>query len=108
MEKWYVKAKKRMQERGMLVKDLGETLGLTASGAGHYLVGRRNPTPDMLRNIARALDMSIAELIEEDPDFARNDEERATLSFLRQIPEERRSSAIAMLRGLATPPPDSD
>ena len=108
MEKWYVKAKKRMQERGMLVKDLGETLGLTASGAGHYLVGRRNPTPDMLRKIARALDMSIAELIEEDPDFARNDVERATLEFLRQIPEDRIAAALAMLRGLASPPPDSD
>lgn len=92
----------------MLVKDLGEALGITASGAGHYLVGRRNHTPDMLRNIARALDMSIAELIEDDPDFARNEDERQTLAFLRQIPEDRIAAALAMLRGLANPPPDGD
>lgn len=89
----------------MLVKDLAEAIGTTASGAGHYLAGRRHPKPGMLKLIAIALDMSVSELIEDDPDFARNEEEKSVLETLRRIPVEQRQAALAMLKALSVAAP---
>lgn len=107
MEKWHEKARKRLADRGMLVKDLAELIGTTASGAGHYLSGRRHPKPGMLKNIAAALEMSLSELIEDDPDFARNSEEKLMLETLRKIPDEHKQAALAMLAALTAPPPST-
>jgi len=105
---WHVKAKRRVQEKGLSYGEIGKALGLSPSGVGHYLNGRRSPKPGMLRNLAKDLDMSLSELIEDDPSFARNDDETQFLDLLRKIPEDQRGYAMKMLRGLAAEDPATE
>lgn len=104
MTPWYVKAKELLKARDIKLAQLGDILGVSGSAAGHYLKGRRHPKPGMLKKIAEAAGVSVSELIEDDPSFARDQYEHDVLETLREIPEDRRESALAMLRGLAHPP----
>jgi len=106
MTTWQEKARALMREQKVSVKELAATLSMTPGGAGHYLSGRRQPRPGMLVKIAKRLGVSVSELIEDDPTFARDETERAALDALRAIPEPQRSAALAMLRGLASPSAD--
>jgi transcriptional regulator with XRE-family HTH domain len=100
MTPWYIKAEQLLRQKGMTIKSLSDKLGLTPSAVGHYLSGRRDPKPRMLQRIAEELSVSIAELVEDDPTFARDDLERYALKLLRDVPKDRRDAALAMLRGL--------
>lgn len=64
MENWTDRAKKRMKDLGLTQDDLRKTLGVKTRGAvGHYLGNRRQPTPDQMASLARALRMSMDELM---------------------------------------------
>jgi transcriptional regulator with XRE-family HTH domain len=93
-----------MDERGIKVKDVAEALGMTPGGAGHYLSGRRHPKPGMLAKIARRIGISVSELIEDDPSFARDAFERRVLESARDIPDDKREAALQMLRALMAEP----
>jgi transcriptional regulator with XRE-family HTH domain len=108
MTPWYEKARQILTERKMSIRALSDRLGLTPGAVGHYLRGRRQPTPGMLRKIAAELQVSVSELIEDDPTFARDDTEHQALELLRRLPRERRSAALAMLRGLTGEDPNDD
>jgi len=103
MTAWYEKARAIMRDKGMSIRELSDKLGLTPGGAGHYLSGRRHPRPGMLRQIARELNVSIAELVEDDPSFARDKNESDLLDLFRAIDEADKAAALAMLNGLAKP-----
>jgi transcriptional regulator with XRE-family HTH domain len=105
MKPWYEKARDLMARQDIKVYELADTLGMTPGGAGHYLAGRRHPKPGMLRKIAQRLGVSVSELIEDDPSFARDEDEHQALELMRQIPQEQHQAALAMLRGLAQAPP---
>ena len=60
--RWFERAKILLNNKGISVKDLASVLGVTASAAGHYLSGRRDPSPDMLKLIADTLGASIDDL----------------------------------------------
>ena len=98
--KWHETAKSLMRDRGISIRALSDTLGVTPGGAGHYLSGRRNPTPGMLKKIADAIGVSVSELIEDDPSFARDQTEHEALEAFRNIPPGNVSAALAMLRAL--------
>lgn len=100
MVPWYVKARTVMAARDISIRVLSDALHLTPGAVGHYLSGRRHPKPGMLRQIAKELHVSVSELIEDDPSFARDDLEKEALDLLRLVPESQRSAALAMLRGL--------
>ncbi|MBK6800470.1 MAG: helix-turn-helix domain-containing protein [Novosphingobium sp.] len=62
-DQWFDRAKDRLEEKGMILKDFAMAIGITPGGAGHYLSGRRQPTPAMLKKIADVLDMTPNHLI---------------------------------------------
>jgi transcriptional regulator with XRE-family HTH domain len=105
MTPWYEKARTILHAKGMNMRELSEALHLTPGAVGHYLAGRRSPKPGMLRQIAKELGVSVAELIEDDPTFARDDTEKEALELLRRVPEPQRTAALAMLKGLSEPDP---
>jgi transcriptional regulator with XRE-family HTH domain len=106
MTPWYIKARAIADARGVTIKSIADALHLTPGAVGHYLAGRRHPKPGMLRQIAKELHVSVSELIEDDPSFARDETEKEALDLLRLVPESQRSAALAMLRGLGDPPKD--
>lgn len=61
---WYEKAKKIMDAKGIRQHELLDVFGVTTRGAvGHYLSGRRTPSPEQLRSLAAKLSISIDELM---------------------------------------------
>ena len=101
MKNWNEKARDVMKIRNVTIREIADTLGMTPGGVGHYLSGRRHPNPGMLKKIAKRIGVSVSELIEDDPMFARDQVEHDALDALRKIPRENLAAAIAMLRGLA-------
>ena len=100
MTPWYDKAREIMRDKDMNIRELSDRLGLTPGGAGHYLSGRRHPKPGMLRQIAKELNVSIAELVEDDPSFARDAKESELLDLFRAVDDADKAAALAMLKGL--------
>lgn len=59
MEAWYDRAKARMRELGITQEALKQVLGVSTRGAvGHYLTGRRQPTPAQMEALSRTLHIS--------------------------------------------------
>jgi transcriptional regulator with XRE-family HTH domain len=64
MDEWYVRAKARMSELGITQEDLLPVFGVTTRGAvGHYLSGRRDPSPSVMVKLADRLGMGLDELL---------------------------------------------
>ncbi len=64
MEPWYERAKARMTELGVTQDDLKKPLEVETRGAvGHYLNGRRDPSPHQLAALAKTLRVSLDELL---------------------------------------------
>jgi transcriptional regulator with XRE-family HTH domain len=99
---WYIVAKARLEARDDLnITSLAERLGIGRSGLGHYLAGRREPSTAMLRKIAKELGVSVSELVENDPTYARDEIEHKVLDALRELPDDKRTDALAILEALA-------
>jgi len=58
--RWYEAAKERVREVGLPLSALKAALGVSTSAAvGHYLSGRRDPSPTQLKALADALGMNV-------------------------------------------------
>lgn len=69
---WYARAKKRMKEKGVTQEDLIALFGVATRGAvGHYLNGRREPSPLSLPKLADRLEMSLDELLRGPPPISK-------------------------------------
>ena len=108
MKKWHDKAREIMVANEITTNDLAETLGMTPGGVRHYLNGRREPKPGVLGKIARRLGVSMSELTEDDPRFARDRTEERILDLLRDLDPAAKDAAIRMLEGLAAPAKPAD
>jgi SOS-response transcriptional repressor LexA len=62
MDKWYLIAKNLLKKKGGGYKGLAEHLDVEVATVGHYMTGRRNPTPEQLLNIADYLNVGMSAL----------------------------------------------
>ena len=104
MERWFIKAKRELESRGLIYDDLAAHLGVSTGAVGHYMVGRREPTLEQLRKIAGFLNMSLSELLESDPFFLIDDNEKSLISVFRSLTEDDRSTALRLLDAMKKPP----
>lgn len=70
---------------------------------GHWFTGRRQPQLDNLRKLADILDVSLAALVAEDPEYAQTAEEKLALRMMRDASPEVRQAILAMLRAMQGP-----
>ena len=107
MKTWYQKAREIMRANDISTQDLADALGVTAPAARHYLNGTRHPKPGALGKIAKRLGVSMSELTEDDPRFARDKEEERMLDLMREMDPASKEAALRMLEGLSGyhPPP---
>lgn len=57
---WHINARNIIQQQGVIQKDLAPVLGVKTVGAvGHYLRGKRQPTPQQLKNLADHLGVKV-------------------------------------------------
>lgn len=64
---WKEKVKKLMIEKNISQKKLSELSGITESSVCRYLKGDRTPRIDIVVNFAKALDVEVDYLLEEEP-----------------------------------------
>lgn len=57
------KIAKARKDKGMTQQALAQAVGLTQGAVAHWESGRREPSLAMLRKIAKALGVQVAELI---------------------------------------------
>ena len=101
MTTWNEKAKALIQARGMKYRPFAEALDISESAFGHYLNGRRKVRIEQLRIIAKILQVSIMELIEDDPYWIVDDNERTLIDAFRALPEEESAVIMKMVRNAA-------
>lgn len=71
---WYDRAKRKMRELGLTQEDLKKPLGVKTRGAvGHYLTGRRDPSPQQLQELAAKLKINVDELLRGTPTSVKED-----------------------------------
>ncbi|EAZ97298.1 helix-turn-helix domain-containing protein [Marinobacter sp. ELB17] len=63
-ETWYARAKLEMERKSITQESLTSILGVATRGAvGHYLSGRRDPSPQQLVDLSGALDVNVGWLM---------------------------------------------
>ena len=97
---WYVKAKAALKEQGLIYEDVARQLHITYSAVGHYLAGRREPSLEQVKTIARMVDKSISELCGEDAYFVVKIDEQRLLDAFRHLSEEEQEIALKMLSAI--------
>ena len=87
MTTWNEKAKLLITSRGLKYRQFAEALEVSESAFGHYLSGRRNARLEQIRIIARELQMFVMELIEDDPYWIVDEDERTLIDSYRSLPK---------------------
>jgi len=99
---WYVKAKAKLREERHRSPDktqswLANELGISESSVSHYFSGRHSPNLRTIKRIAELLNLSLAELIEDDDSICQDRSELGVLRNLRALPEDKRKQLIELI-----------
>ncbi len=97
---WYTKAKAALKERGLIYDDVAQALHVTVSAVGHYLSGRREPSLEQVKTIARMVDKSISELCGEDAYFVVKTDEQRLIDAFRQLSDDEQKFLLKQLTGI--------
>lgn len=94
--RWYTKAitiarDRKGWSRADLVRDIARVTVSSDSAAYAWLNGNREPPLEVIRRIAKeCLGVSIGELIEDDPYFLTDEQERELMDGFRELTQEQR------------------
>ena len=100
VSKWTDRVKARLKAKKMRQLDLALTLGVTESAVSQYLKGKIQPSFRVFRDMAKALDMSLSELMGDDARFYSNKQQIKAADLMAGIPEDQQEIAIKMLESL--------
>ncbi|NCC23529.1 MAG: XRE family transcriptional regulator [Alphaproteobacteria bacterium] len=103
---WYVVAKTLAKQREISYQSMADRLGVSKATVGHWFTGRNRATLDVIKEIARMLDVPLTELVAEDAYYLTDEHERALIERYRKIPPELRKHAAKILDGLVPKPED--
>ena len=96
---WYEVARALLKNKGMTYADLAVILDVTTGTVGHWMVGRREPTIEQIKKIAKVLDKSVSELCGEDLYFLTDISERQVIDTWRTLSPDQRALILGMLKG---------
>ena len=94
---WYEVARTLLKDRDMTYADLAAILNVTTGTVGHWMVGRREPTLEQVKAIAKVVDKSVSELCGEDVYFLTNQAERDVIDTWRSLAPDQRALLARML-----------
>lgn len=100
MTSWHQKAKALLKAKRVKYADVAEALCVGESAVGHYLNGRREPSIEQVRTIARLAGVSMSELVGEDAYFLVNKSERDLIDDFRGLSQAEREIASRMIHSL--------
>jgi transcriptional regulator with XRE-family HTH domain len=103
--KWYDRARKALRESGVTFEEVATATGVTRPAVGHWLSGRREPSVDELRTIARMAGLSLDQMCGDDPRFLTSALDKELFDAARELDEEAKRVLLATARALAKPSP---
>ena len=96
------KLQQARKAKGMTIADVARAMPEVGPAiVGHWFRGKRKPQLDNLRRLADILEVSMAALVADDPDFAQTAEEKLGLRLLRDMTPEMRQAILAMMKAQA-------
>lgn len=107
---WHIKAKARLKELGRTQAWLANEVKSSEPAISLWFKGVHNPSLTKLKRIAHLLDMSFAELVEDDDAICQDQAELDVLRALRAIPADKRTQLHDLIQiylkgSLPAPPP---
>jgi transcriptional regulator with XRE-family HTH domain len=97
---WYEVANDIRRQKGITLQDIANALNVTEGAVGHWLRGRRDVRYETIKRIANVLNVPVTTLTENDPNFARTDDERNLLDKFREIPDEKKADLLRIIEAL--------
>lgn len=94
---WHIKAKARLKELGRTQAWLAGEVKASPPAVSLWFKGTHNPNLGKIKRIAEILDMSFAELVEDDDAICQDLHELMTLRNLRTLPEDKRQQIMEFI-----------
>ncbi len=86
------------ESAGLSISDVARRMPeVSRATVGHWFTGERQPLMDNLRRLCGVLDISLASLEADDPDFAQTPKERLLLKLSRESSPETLAAILAVL-----------
>lgn len=95
---WAHRAKRVMSERKLNIEDVAREIGVSKATYGHWLTGLRRPRVDQVQDVAKALGIKLADLVEGDPTFAASPDEQALLAAFKKMDQRDRNLLLAFAK----------
>lgn len=86
------------ESAGLSISDVARRMPeVSRATVGHWFTGERQPLMDNLRKLCAVLDISLASLEADDPDFAQTPREKLLLKLSRESSHETLEAILAVL-----------
>ena len=95
MSHWAAKVRDRLTERRMSYRALAARLNVDPGAVGNWMIGKRTPTVENLKNLAKELGFTLSELMGDDA--AVSPLESQVLRTLRDMTPVQQEAALAFL-----------
>lgn len=102
--KWTDRVSARLKAKGYRRLDLARMLDVSEGAVSNYLAGRREPSLNQIKEIARMLDMSLSELLGDDATFISDEDQIKAAKAILEIPKDQRELAFQLLETLKPKP----
>lgn len=97
---WYIKAKAQIRSRGILQKNLADSLSISEGTMTNWLTGKYQPPLGKLRELSDLIGISYADMMLDDDSLARDQNELDMLRSLRNIPDDQKEHALALVKAI--------
>ncbi len=88
------------KERGLTQQGMADTIGIHVNSLKKYEAGQSQPSPDVLKKIAKAIHVSTDFLLSEEHERSPNDEFALQFEAVSQLPREEQNIVIEVLESL--------
>lgn len=100
---WRKHLRKALKDKGYTLATIGAERGVSESAAGHWFTGRRTPSIEDLRAMAKMAGMNLNDIFDEKSNYLIVDKsEMELVEALRTLPADHQIIAKNMVVGLAS------
>ena len=97
---WINKVRSGLKQKGYRQLDLAVRLGVSEGAVSNYLKGKREPSLEVFKEIAKMIEVPVSELLGDDAKFIGNKDQIEAAQIIMELPEDKREMALKMLRAL--------
>jgi transcriptional regulator with XRE-family HTH domain len=101
--KWTDRVRAGLRNKGYTFQDLADRIGVTRPAVSMYLTGKREPTLQQVKEIAKMVDLSVSELLGDDATFIADKQQIRAAELIKEVPQELQEQALKVLETFTKP-----